>query len=68
MNAHKPVPVKSSWVKDIDWMDGLLRVTTIKGARITFVAVPEYLWRQLQASASKGEFINKHLKGRFNQQ
>ena len=65
---NEPIPVQSSWVKDISYLDGLLRVRTKKGASMTFIAVPEYLWRQLQASASKGEFINKHLKGKFNQQ
>lgn len=64
----EPIPVQSSWVKDIWWLDGLLRVTTKKGATITFVAVPEYLWRQLQASTSKGEFINQKIKRKFTEQ
>lgn len=66
--ATTPIPVQSSWVKDIWYLDGLLRVRTKKGASMTFIAVPEYLWHQLQASPSKGEFINKHLKGKFNTQ
>jgi hypothetical protein len=56
-----PIPVESSWVKTIWWLDGLLRVTTKKGATITRLC-PEGLWRQFQASTSKGEFFNKHLK------
>lgn len=63
--AQEPIPVDSSWVKDIWWQAGLLRVTTRKGAVIGYMGVPESLWRQLQASDSKGEFINKHIKGKY---
>ena len=64
---NEPIPVQSSWVKDIWWLDGLLRVTTKKGATMTRVGVPESLWRQFQASTSKGEFFNKHIKNAFKE-
>ncbi|MGA2890315.1 MAG: KTSC domain-containing protein [Terracidiphilus sp.] len=59
--------VKSSWVQSADYSSGLLTVITKKGAQITFIGVPSSLWEQFQAAPSKGEFINKHLKGKFKQ-
>ncbi|MGA7885222.1 MAG: KTSC domain-containing protein [Terracidiphilus sp.] len=63
----EPTPVKSSWVESIDYSDGLLTVVTKKGARIVFLGVPSSLWQLLQAAPSKGEFINKHIKGKFKE-
>ena len=42
-------------------------VVTKKGKRIVFIGVPAAIWEQLQASTSKGEFINKHIKGKFKE-
>lgn len=63
----EPRAVESSWVRSINWTSGLLTVETKSGSRYSFAGVPESLWRQLQASDSKGRFINAHIKGRFKQ-
>ena len=61
----EPIPVNSSWVESIDFSGGVLTVVTQKGKRLVFLGVPPALWEQLQAAPSKGEFINKHVKGKF---
>lgn len=63
----EPIPVDSSWVQSIDFSAGLLTVTTNKGKRIVFLGVPGAIWEQLQASSSKGQFINRHIKGKFKE-
>ena len=62
-----PMAVESTWVQSIDYAGGLLTVVTKKGKRIVFIGVPAAIWEQLQASTSKGEFINKHIKGKFKE-
>jgi hypothetical protein len=62
-----PIAVDSSWVQSIDFSGGLLTVVTKKGKRIVFLGAPIPVWNQLQASPSKGEFINKHIKGKFKE-
>ncbi len=62
-----PIQVNSSWVQSIDFSGGLLTVVTKKRKRIVFLGVPPSLWEELQAAPSKGEFINKHIKGRFKE-
>ncbi len=52
-------------MESIDFSGGLLTVVTQKGKRIVFLGVPPALWEQLLAAPSKGEFINKHVKGKF---
>ena len=60
-----PLVVDSSWVQSIDFSSGLLTVTTRAGKRIVYRGVPAAIWEQLQAAPSKGEFINKHIRGKF---
>jgi UDP-N-acetyl-D-mannosaminuronic acid transferase (WecB/TagA/CpsF family) len=63
----EPIPVNSSWVESIDFSAGLLTVNTKKGKPIVFLGVPPEIWEQLQAAPSKGEFINKFIKGKFKE-
>jgi hypothetical protein len=63
----EPIPVNSSWVQSIDYSGGLLTVTTKKGKRIVFLGVPPGIWEQLQGAPSKGEFINRHIRGKFKE-
>ena len=65
--ANEPIPVNSSWVRSIHYVEGALRVVTKSGRRYTFVGIPHSLWKQLEASDSKGSFINAHIKGRFKE-
>jgi hypothetical protein len=67
MAEPERVPVVSTWVQSISYANGMLTVVTQKEARIVFVGVPGSLWMQLQASPSKGQFINKHIKGKFKE-
>jgi hypothetical protein len=60
-----PIQVDSSWIASIDFSGGLLTVTTDKGKRIVHLKVPGSLWEEFQAAPSKGEFYNKHIRGKF---
>ncbi len=60
-----PKVVNSSWVQSIDFSGGLLTIVTKAGKPIVFIGVPASIWEQLQDSPSKGEFINKHIKGKY---
>jgi hypothetical protein len=62
-----PIQVDSSWVASIDFSGGLLTVTTQKAKRIVYLGVPVSIWEALQAASSKGEFINKHIRGKFKE-
>lgn len=63
-----PTPVaNSSWVSTIDYSNGLLTVTTKKGRRLTYIGVPSSVWFELEKSPSKGEFINRSIKGKFKE-
>ncbi len=64
MSETRPIPVNSSWVKTIHYSAGTLTVITKKNVPIYFFEVPPSLWEELQAAPSKGEFINKHIKGK----
>jgi KTSC domain len=63
----EPIPVNSSWVRSIDFSGGLLTIVTNKGKRIVFLGVPPEVWERLQSAPSKGEFINKQIKGKFKE-
>ena len=63
----EPMVVDSTWVQSIDFSGGLLTVVTKKAKRIVFLGVPIAKWEELQAAPSKGEFINKHIKGKFKE-
>jgi len=63
----EPIPVNSSWVQSIDFSSSLLTVVTKKGKRIVFLGVPPEIWEELQDAPSKGEFINKFIKGKFKE-
>lgn len=65
MPESKRLPVNSSWVSTISYSGGMLTVTTKHGRIFSYLSVPEYLWQQLQASPSKGEFLNAKIKGKF---
>lgn len=68
MAEHRPIPVaNSSWVKTIHYSGGLLTLTTKQGKEIHCFGVPASVWEQLQASSSKGEFFNKHIKGKYRE-
>jgi hypothetical protein len=62
---HDAMAVVSSWVKSIDWANGVLTVTTKHNKVYRYAGVPEFLWRQLQGSPSKGEYINNRIKGKY---
>jgi hypothetical protein len=68
MEDFKPIPVDSTALRSIGpYVNGSLTVTWKSGNLSTFHAVPERLWHELQASTSKGRFVNSHLKGRFKE-
>lgn len=60
-----PMAVVSSWVKSIDWSNGVLTVTTKHNKTYRYAKVPGSVWMQLQASSSKGEYINNRIKGKY---
>ena len=62
-----PMVVDLTWVQSIDFSGGLLTVVTKKLKRIVFLGIPIAIWEELQAAPSKGEFINKHIKGKFKE-
>jgi hypothetical protein len=62
-----PIQVNSSWVGSIDFSGGLLTVTTNKGKRIVHLGVPGSIWEAFQAASSKGEFYNKHIRGKYKE-
>lgn len=62
-----PIPVNSSWVKTIQWSNGLLSVKTKDNRVAAWAGVPESLWKQLQAAPSKGKFINDRIKGVYQE-
>jgi hypothetical protein len=65
--AAEPIAVDSSWVKAMTYQNGVLAISTKKGALITFIGVPGRVWEQLQAADSKGEYINRQIKGKYKQ-
>jgi hypothetical protein len=42
-----------------------LRVVFNSGGEYDYFNVPQSTHRMFQAAASKGEFLNRHIKGRF---
>lgn len=62
------IPVKSSAVDRIGYSNGVLTVHWRASGSITqYLAVPGYLWEQLQGAESKGRFIATKIKGRFKE-
>lgn len=61
------MPVSSAAVSGIGYSNGILTVKWKSGTITQYLAVPGYLWEQLQASDSKGSFISKKIKGRFKE-
>jgi len=61
----EPIAVNSSWVRSVDYSGGLLTVVTKQGKRIVYLGVPPALWERLQGAPSKGEFINRHIRGTY---
>lgn len=61
------IPVNSSAVAAISYSNGILTVKW-KSLRVTqYLAVPGYLWEQLQGAESKGQFLNKKIKGVYRE-
>jgi hypothetical protein len=62
-----PIAADSSWIKAATYSNGVLAISTKKGALITLIGVPSRVWEEYQAATSKGEFYNRQIKGKFKQ-
>lgn len=65
--THDPTSVASSWVKSVSWSNGILTVATKHSKTYRYSGVPGMVWMQLQASPSKGQFINANIKGKYKE-
>jgi hypothetical protein len=57
--------VQSSWVSSVSYSGGVLAVSTKNGRSFHFVGVPASLYEELLRAESKGEFINRRIKGKY---
>ncbi len=58
------LPVSSSNIRSIGYDDqsSILEVEFVSGNIYHYFDVPEYLFRELKAAASKGKFLNDYIK------
>lgn len=43
-----------------------LRITFVSGLVYDYLNVPPYMYDKMKASKSKGIFLNRHIKGKFD--
>jgi hypothetical protein len=62
------IPVSSSAISSIgyDESTGRMRIRFTSGNAYDFCRVPAELFARFMRSASKGDFYNSHIRGRFH--
>jgi len=43
-----------------------LRITFVSGLIYDYLDVPQYMYDKMKASKSKGIFLNRHIKGKYD--
>jgi hypothetical protein len=43
-----------------------LRITFVSGLVYNYLHVPEHLYNKMKSATSKGTFLNKHIKGKYD--
>lgn len=43
-----------------------LRITFVSGLVYNYLHVPERVYNNMKAATSKGTFLNKHIKGKYD--
>lgn len=43
----------------------ILRITFVSGLIYDYLHVPQYMFDKMKASKSKGIFLNRHIKGKY---
>ncbi|SFE84693.1 KTSC domain-containing protein [Chitinophaga sp. CF118] len=49
-----------------DSVKQILRITFVSGLIYDYLHVPEYVYNRMKAAKSKGIFLNRHIKGKYN--
>ena len=57
---------ESSDILRFDWNDEILTVEFRKSGVYNYHSVPEWLFQQMEIADSKGKFLNRYIKGKFN--
>lgn len=62
------IPVSSSAISSVGYDDhkSLLEVEFRSGAVYDYLDVPAAVWKDLQAAASKGRFISRHIRDQYD--
>ena len=58
--------VESSHIADVDWEDGILRVSFVKGGVYEYQDVEIGLFKEFLLAPSKGEFFRQNVKGKYD--
>jgi KTSC domain len=58
----------STVVADIhyDAPSGTLKITFVSGSEYSYLDVPQSIFNGLKKSGSKGNYLNRYIKGHFN--
>lgn len=51
---------------DYDVHEHILRVTYVSGLVYNYLDVPEMMYERMKAAKSKGTFLNRHIKGKYD--
>jgi hypothetical protein len=43
-----------------------LRITFVSGLVYNYLDVPEMMYERMKSAKSKGTFLNRHIKGKYN--
>ena len=65
---NSPQRLRSSIIRDIDYDDSRskLYITFVSGKTYVYDGVPQATYQDLVSAASKGEFFNERIKGRYS--
>jgi hypothetical protein len=44
----------------------ILRITFVSGLVYNYLHVPEYVYKNMKAATSKGTFLNRQIKGKYD--
>lgn len=57
--------MKSSVIKNIEWLEGVLHVTFLNGKVYTYADVPKQTYDDFAVCESPGKFFSESIRGKF---
>lgn len=60
-------PVKSSFIKEIGWDEGILEIQFLNDQVWQYRTVPPAVWEGFRIAESHGKFFHLHIKGQYSE-